>query len=110
MRSVLVIDDRRILSFPATYARTSARGLVQLDGRPWDEVWLDHDLGAEDTIKPVVLHLERLAVEGRPYPVGRVVVCSDNPVGAAAIVAALSPWYPTSRVDSRPYLAKGTLR
>ena len=45
---ILVIDDLRTFTFDASYARTSAEGLAMLN-QPWTQIWLDHDLGADDT-------------------------------------------------------------
>ena len=59
----LVIDDLRIFkpdyfsmfkdySYEVTYARTSEEGLKALKDGDWDCVYLDHDLGGDDTVKP----------------------------------------------------------
>lgn len=101
--SILVIDDLRSFSFPAVYARTAAAGIARLARRDasFEELWLDHDLGPGGDIRRVVKYLERRAFEGRPVPIARVFVQSDNPAGAAWIVAGLARWYPTSRVPTR---------
>jgi hypothetical protein len=44
-----------------------------------DELWLDHDLGEDDTIWPVVEVLERAAFEERPLDIGVINVHSANP-------------------------------
>ncbi len=57
-----------------------------------DELWLDHDLGGEDTIWPVVEVLERAAFDERPFDIGVVFIHSANPPGAAKIGQALGRW------------------
>ena len=57
-----------------------------------DELWLDHDLGEDDTIWPVVEVLERAAFEERPFDIGVINVHSANPAGAARLVQVLRHW------------------
>lgn len=94
---VVLIDDLRCFvdGRPAEVARTSAAGVHLLQrhrGQRLDELWLDHDLGGEDTIWPVVELLERAAFEGGPWDIGVVFVHSANPAGAAKIVQVLFRW------------------
>lgn len=93
----ILVDDLR--SFrdpePALVARTSAEAVELLRRHatdPIDELWLDHDLGGDDTIWPVVELLERAAFDGRPFTIGTVHVHSANPPGAARVVQALRRW------------------
>ncbi|MFR9780785.1 cyclic-phosphate processing receiver domain-containing protein [Micromonospora sp. MS34] len=76
-------------------ARTSAAGVELLnryrDGC-LDELWLDHDLGGDDTIWPVVEILEQAAFEKRPFDIGVIKVHSANPGGAAKIAQVLRHW------------------
>ncbi len=102
---VVLIDDLRsfVDGRKAHVARTSADG-IELLGRyrdlHLDELWLDHDLGQDDTIWPVVEVLERAAFEDRAFDIGVVVVHSANPAGAAKIALVLQRWgYP---VQIRP--------
>jgi hypothetical protein len=103
--TVLLVDDLRsfVDGRRADVARTSAAG-VELLGRyrdrRLDELWLDHDLGAEDTIWPVVEVLERAAFEGRPFDIGVVYVHSANPAGAAKTRQVLQHWGYRVRVAS----------
>ncbi|GAA2702009.1 cyclic-phosphate processing receiver domain-containing protein [Actinoplanes palleronii] len=93
----LLIDDLRsfVDGRVAEVARTSADGVALLDRHrddPLDEVWLDHDLGGDDTIWPVVEVLERAAFDGRPYDIGLILIHSANPSGAAKMSQALRHW------------------
>ncbi|WP_327006813.1 hypothetical protein OHA72_05780 [Dactylosporangium sp. NBC_01737] len=96
-RIVILVDDLRsfVDGRAAEVARTSADGVEVLRryrGRRIDELWLDHDLGGEDTVWPVVEVLELAAFEGRPFDVGVVVIHSANPPGAAKMLQALRRW------------------
>jgi hypothetical protein len=91
---VIVIDDLRsfVDGRPVEVARTSAAGVELLErcrGRRVGELWLDHDLGGEDTIWPVVEVLERAAFDEHPFDIGVVYIHSANPPGAAEIGQAL---------------------
>ena len=102
---VLLIDDLRSFADarPAEVARTSGAGVALLERwreHPIAEIWLDHDLGGDDTIWPVVEVLERAAFEERPYDVGVVLVHSANPAGAAKMAQVLRRWgYPVRVVS-----------
>ncbi|MFE6687440.1 cyclic-phosphate processing receiver domain-containing protein [Streptomyces sp. NPDC057743] len=98
---ILGIDDLRPLPRATRIARTSRDGIQLLqehrDGYI-DELWLDHDLGGDDSIMPVVTLLEEAAFSGRPFPIGMVFVHSANPIGAETVVRALRRWnYPVRR-------------
>ncbi|MFI7026236.1 cyclic-phosphate processing receiver domain-containing protein [Micromonospora sp. NPDC049900] len=93
-RTIVLVDDLRsfVDGRDAEVARTSAAGVELIgryrDGRI-DELWLDHDLGGDDTIWPVVEILERAAFETRPLDIGVVNVHSANPAGVAKMVQVL---------------------
>jgi hypothetical protein len=94
---VILIDDSRsfVDGRSAEVARTSAAGVDLLErchGRRMDELWLDHDLGGEDTIWPVVEVLERAAFDEQPFDIGVVHIHSANPPGAAKIGQAPRRW------------------
>ncbi len=77
---VILIDDLRsfVDGRSAEVARTSAAGVKLLHrchGQRVDELWLDHDLGGEDTIWPVVEVLERAAFDERPFDIGVMFRC-----------------------------------
>jgi hypothetical protein len=91
---VILADDLRsfVEGRPAEVARTSAAGVELLRrcrGQWVDELWLDHDLGGEDTTWPVVEVLERAAFDERPFDIGVVFIHSANPPGAAKISQVL---------------------
>jgi hypothetical protein len=100
---ILVIDDVKTFPFPndpddVVYARTLSDGTVWLTeaeaaGVRISELWLDHDLGGDDTIRPICLMLAERAFNGNPYPVSRIVICSLNPVGIDWMWSTLSPYY-----------------
>jgi hypothetical protein len=58
-------------------------------GRSWDVVYLDHDLGTEETGMTAVDFMVELRDERRP---DRVVVHSWNPVGSKLMAATLHRW------------------
>ncbi|WP_435173469.1 cyclic-phosphate processing receiver domain-containing protein [Actinacidiphila sp. bgisy145] len=95
MPVILGIDDLRPLPRATRIARTSIEGIQLLqehrDGFI-DELWLDHDLGGDDSIMPVVTLMEEAAFSGRPFDIGTVFVHSANPIGAEAVVRALTRW------------------
>ena len=83
--TVLVDDVRGFKDErPALVARSSQGALTLLEGlgdRRIDHLWLDHDLGGEDTIRPVIVLLVQLARKGSPLNVGLVHIHTAN-VGA----------------------------
>jgi hypothetical protein len=94
---IVLVDDLRsfVDGRVAQVARSSAAGVEALErhrGQRVDELWLDHDLGGDDTIWPVVEVLERAAFEDRPFDIGVVYVHSANPAGAARLIQALRRW------------------
>ena len=105
-----------VRSWTAVAQRSPARarpGVQLLDryrNRRLDELWLDHDLGGDDTIWPVVEVLERAAFEDRPFDIGVVYIHSANPAGATRIMQALRRWgYHVRSVAGSPevgYLAE----
>ncbi|MBO1336767.1 cyclic-phosphate processing receiver domain-containing protein [Streptomyces sp. VRA16 Mangrove soil] len=92
---LLGIDDLRPLPHVTRIARTSADGVRLLEEHRdsyVDELWLDHDLGGDDSIMPVVTLLEEAAFDGRPFRIGTVFVHSANPIGAETVVRSLTRW------------------
>jgi len=111
MKTVLVIDDEKSFGFPADwdviYARTLIDGLLALPiCDSFDEVWLDHDLGGEDTIRPLVMLLAERGFRDEPYAIGEIVICSLNIVGQKWIYSTLSPYYKVSLCTSPKQLVE----
>lgn len=104
----LVIDDLRTFTVPVTaYARTLDEARRLLFAEPWDEVWLDYDMGltmAADTLRPLILEVEALAHSGQFLPVGTFVIHTANPDGRMAMRQALSPFYVIREVLAGSYL------
>ncbi|MET7420436.1 cyclic-phosphate processing receiver domain-containing protein [Dactylosporangium sp. NPDC005555] len=111
MGTVILVDDLRSFADGrvAEVARSSAAGveaLRRLRGGRIEALWLDHDLGGEDAIWPVVEVLEEAAFEGAPFDVGVVLIHSANPPGAAKMRQALRRWgYAVRVVTGTPELA-----
>ncbi|MEU9058556.1 cyclic-phosphate processing receiver domain-containing protein [Streptomyces sp. NPDC048430] len=92
---ILGIDDLRSLPWATQIARTSGEGVKLLQehrGSFIDQLWLDHDLGGDDSILPVVTLMEEAAFNGRPFRIGTVFVHSANPIGAETVVRSLTRW------------------
>ncbi|MFD5633336.1 cyclic-phosphate processing receiver domain-containing protein [Streptomyces sp. NPDC127077] len=95
MPVILGIDDLRPLPRCTRIARTSREGIQLLEEHRHsfvDELWLDHDLGGDDTIMPVVTLLEEAAFNARPFQIGTVFVHSANPIGAETVMRSLARW------------------
>ncbi|MFE6961662.1 cyclic-phosphate processing receiver domain-containing protein [Streptomyces sp. NPDC057696] len=92
---ILGIDDLRLLPWTTQIARSSGEGIKLLqehrDGFI-DELWLDHDLGGDDSILPVVTLMEEAAFNERPFRIGTVFVHSANPIGSETVVRSLTRW------------------
>lgn len=84
---ILVIDDIREYE-GCVHAKTAREGIELLKQGPWDEVWLDHDLGGDATIRPVVEWLQnnRIAVDC-------IWVITANPAGQKYIIDSLRDDY-----------------
>jgi hypothetical protein len=94
---VVLVDDLRsfVDGRSADIVRTSTAAVELLQrcrDQRLDEVWLDHDLGGDDTIWPVVEVLERAAFDGRPFDIEVIYVHSANPAGAAKVAQVLRHW------------------
>lgn len=73
----VLIDDTREFrdGRPRRVARSSKAGvalLLALRGQRIGDLWLDHDLGGDDTIWPVIRLLEDAHLEGQPFDIGLV--------------------------------------
>lgn len=95
------VDDRACVIY-----RTSADAVAGLrqaayDGFALDELWLDHDLGGEDTIAPVLRLLDELDATGRRLAVGRCLIITSSAAGAHLIRRTLDRLgYPYERLYS----------
>jgi len=90
---VLVDDVRSFLDAqPCVVHRNSADAVIGLRGLAGagDELWLDHDLGGEDTVRPVLALLDELDHAGRRLAVTRAVIITSNPVGGNVTRLALT--------------------
>ena len=102
----ILVDDLR--SFrdgrDAVVARSSAAALAvirDLGDTFVDELWLDHDLGGNDTIRPVTSYLEERAYFGTPVNVALIRVHSANAGAADAVVKGLLRYgYNASRAST----------
>jgi len=111
MLTVLIDDDRDfIVSRPRIALRSSAEALdglrrIRDEGQVIDELWLDHDLGGDDRVMPVIDWLAELAFNDDPYPVRRVYVHSMNREGADTMMRSLTHYgYAPVRVPVSEHL------
>ncbi len=90
----VLVDDVR--SFrdgrPCQVARSSAAAvelLRDLRGQRIDELWLDHDLVADDTVWPVVRLLEDAHLAGECFGIGLVQVHASRSGAAHQVLVSL---------------------
>lgn len=104
MGKVVLIDDSREFrdGRECLVARTPVHGLALLKSlypQRIDELWLDHDLGGDRTIWPVVRLLEDYALQGIRWDIGVVKVhANDSGRAHEMIVTLRRAGYPTERV------------
>ena len=63
---------------------------ASIDGTLIDQVWLDHDLGGNDTIMPFIDHIEELYRDGRLPGIREFVIHTSNPAGRVRMIRALA--------------------
>jgi hypothetical protein len=85
----LWVDDLRPAPDGWLWAKTSAEAIDVLGGGTIDAVSFDHDLGGEDTTRPVVLWL----CEHDTWPL-KVHVHTANPVGREWLVGMCTRYGP----------------
>ncbi len=120
--NILLIDDLRVFrqeildTLPDdSYIRIcrtveSALEVLHYDQRKWDQVWLDHDLGKDESgekveVIPVIDYIERRFHSGHDIPVSNYIIHTSNGVGAANIARALGSMGKHSIiVDSKHFL------
>ena len=106
----VVIDDLRSHRGPAIHLRNSTEALDWLrqhEDAHIDELWLDHDLGGDDTIRPVVHYLEERCFVGTPLSINTIYVHSANPVGGSWVMSSrlLHEHYRVLRSDLACFVA-----
>jgi hypothetical protein len=89
MTAIVVIDDIRTHPGASIHLRSSREALAWLSSNEdeIDELWLDHDLGGEDTIRSVVHFIDERAFSGTPLKIKRIIVHTASPVGASWIMS-----------------------
>ena len=94
-KRILFIDDERDPPFTdmsdIDVARSSAEALKKLSENEYGEIWLDHDLGGNDTIMPVIDFLAEMAFGGSPLQAG-MVIHTANPAGRKSMATTLQRW------------------
>lgn len=115
---IIVIDDERTFAtkFDPIYARSSNTGLAVIS-RAWtnyvvhygaaiEELWLDHDLGGQDTIRPVVdyLHVMAKHTVGFSEFVQKIRVHSQNPTSGWIVDFLKTSGYQHVRKSKLPEL------
>lgn len=111
MATRVLIDDLRHFDNPMPgdiILRTSTDALEWLrsNTEPVSELWLDHDLGGDDTIGVVIDELSFQAFTNSLATelYGLIIVHTSNPAGAAMMLTALNRWgYKVLRVNASNY-------
>lgn len=88
MTAALWVDDLRPAPDGWYWAKSSSDALLALGSQDWDVMSLDHDLGGDDTTRPVVLWL----AEHGGWP-REVRVHSANPVGVEWLTAMVARYW-----------------
>lgn len=113
---VVIIDDEREWKGPTgesitvDHYKTSDDGLAELHRvqameEKIDELWLDHDLGMDDselgwdTIMPVVAWLEEQGRAEQGGFIGLLFIHSANVAAVPAMMDALRPYYTVVRAE-----------
>jgi len=105
---ILAIDDVRDFSFTDVLCRTYEEGVKALAyNGPWDELYLDHDLGAvkrsyDDSGREQTGYTIACFLEQHPsLAPNKIIIVTSNPVGLKNISDALSKIM--KKVDSRTW-------
>lgn len=108
MTRTLFIDDLRtpVLDLgELTIARTSAQAIIALSENEYDYVFFDHDLGGDDTIRPVILWLEEQAHTRARVPIAQCYIHTSNPVGGKWVQDGLRGiGYHVARINDKELL------
>ncbi|UUG69890.1 hypothetical protein SEA_MORKIE_29 [Gordonia phage Morkie] len=86
----LWVDDLRTPPEGWAWAKTSTEAIAMLDGNAVTDLSLDHDLGGDDTTRPVVLWM----CEHEVWPSGEIRVHSANPVGVEWLTGMVDRYRP----------------
>lgn len=96
MQNILVIDDLRIPNHPifqdavVDIARNSKQGFSYLtQATHYDVVFWDHDLGGDDTTRPIALWLAEEGFNGNPKSINQCIVHTSNSAGSAWLMGTL---------------------
>lgn len=94
MKQRLVIDDMRVFrdveGVDTVHALDAFDGVRVLYSQPWDEVWLDHDMGYNNpTGSELIAYIERTYLRGDGPEVGHWYVHTFNMVGAEVMMRTL---------------------
>lgn len=109
---ILVIDDLRVPNHDlftindVDIARTSTEAFNFLKDNDYDAVFWDHDLGGDDTTRPVDLWLEEEGFNDRRKEIATCYIHTANGVGANWLISTLTSRfsnYHTIRVDALEY-------
>ena len=115
---ILVIDDQRIFkSFPSLPEPGEADDIQQYDTDykgvmalilrpPWDEVYLDHDLGmnSHGSGSDIVDKIEEVIEAGGGVDVGKFYIITMNPAGGNYMMKVLGKYFEVEWIDPTPYL------
>lgn len=107
MKKVLVVDDIRVMKFPAVYARHINNAKELLLSEKWDEVWLDHDMGGDGPdLHELVEWIEARAFHDDLFDVNLFVLHSANPIAKVWMHNGLRRFYNTRIVNALDYVKK----
>lgn len=103
----VVIDDLRTFNFEAQYHRNLGEATTWLwhlvaDNIRVDELYLDHDLGGDDTTRPVALCLAKLAFNGDAPEIYKIYIHTKNTVGRDWLFSTLNKYYDCEIIDAKP--------
>lgn len=102
---ILIVDDERTFkNFPENdpnvrYARNSIQAIAWMTLYDFDIIYLDHDLGGDDTAMNVVDWMNENVFHGVDLGITMIYVHSMNPVGAANVVRALERNFNVARIS-----------
>ena len=112
MSTVVIDPHARLpegLDHDVVYSRNSSHALMLLRARRAsrrhiDTLWLSWDLGRvqdprEEDASLIVSMLAEAVLAGRPFPIGRIIVVTDNAERWHQVITALQPWYDVDAIS-----------